>query len=218
MADALAARFELPESVAKATKQYRDGQVIDLWRRHVRFAREKAEHLGYVTSERRGDAWKLTEAGRRGLQYAQPAIVVEVLAGPNGAPRAARINLCVGLPTTHLLAQGDARKLNFISDGEIPLIITSIPYFDLKKYDHAPGQLGEIHSYESFLDAMEAVLRECQRVLIPGGASCAQRRRYSSQPRAAWRAPRPPVACPSPYSRDQNWVSYAHRHSLAEED
>lgn len=169
VAAALADRLNLPTAVTQATKRVGDGQVVDLWRRHVRFAREKAKAMGYVASERRGGTWHLTEAGNHGLQYAQPAIVVEILTGRDGVPVCARVDMCVGVPTTHLLAQGDARDLAFIGDGEIPLIITSCPYFDLKEYDHVNGQLGDAPSYTAFLDAMHDVLRECQRLLMPGG-------------------------------------------------
>lgn len=169
VASALAERFDLPESVTSATTVAGDGQVIDLWRRHVRYAKQKAKEMGYVTSDGRGADWKLTDVGFKGLRFAQPAVMVEVLRAPDGTPRAARINLCVGLPTTHLITQGDARHLGFIDDNAIPLCVTSVPYFDLKHYGNDPGQLAEITSYEAFVDAMEAVLREIQRVLIPGG-------------------------------------------------
>ena len=38
-------------------------------------------------------------------------------------------------PTTHKLVQGDARSLSFIADESIHLVITSPPYWTLKRYN-----------------------------------------------------------------------------------
>lgn len=71
--------------------------------------------------------------------------------------------------TTHRLIQGDARDLSFIGDESVHLIVTSPPYWSLKKYNDAPGQLGHIEDYEAFLSELEKVWRHCLRVLVPGG-------------------------------------------------
>lgn len=168
-ATALADRFGLEERVRNDERRTSNGQVVDLWRRHVRFAKQKAKEMGYVSSTSERGVWELTDAGRKGLSHATPALVVEVLTDLAGRPRAARIDLCVGVPTTHLIAHGDSRRLDWIADDEIPLVVTSCPYFDLKAYDDGPGQLAAIESYEAFLAAMDDVLRECLRVLMPGG-------------------------------------------------
>lgn len=76
-------------------------------------------------------------------------------------------------PSRHRLVLGDARNLSFLLDESVHLIVTSPPYFDLKQYAaEAEGQLGEIHDYEAFLDQLDAVWRECARVLVPGGRIC----------------------------------------------
>ena len=76
-------------------------------------------------------------------------------------------------PSRHRIVLGDARDLSFIADESIHLVVTSPPYFDLKQYAaDAPGQLGEIHDYERFLDELDKVWRECARVLVPGGRVC----------------------------------------------
>lgn len=71
--------------------------------------------------------------------------------------------------TTHRLIQGDARDLSFIGDESVHLVVTSPPYWNLKKYNDAPGQLGHIEDYEAFLSELEKVWRHCLRVLVPGG-------------------------------------------------
>jgi site-specific DNA-methyltransferase (adenine-specific) len=171
-ADALAERFAIAGPSRTRTVRTSDGQIVDLWRRHVRFSREKAKAMGYLTSDRRGGTWRLTDLGAQGLQRAQPAIVVEILTDRTGSAVGARINVVVGVPTTHALVRADARSLDFIADGEVPLIVTSCPYFDIKRYEHAPGQLAEAPSYDAFLEMLDDVWRECYRILTPGGRLC----------------------------------------------
>jgi len=72
-------------------------------------------------------------------------------------------------PTRHILHQGDARDLGWIPDNSIHLIITSPPYWTLKKYNDHPGQLGDVADYEAFHDELDKVWRNCYRVLVPGG-------------------------------------------------
>jgi site-specific DNA-methyltransferase (adenine-specific) len=77
------------------------------------------------------------------------------------------------LPSSHRVVLGDARDLSFLPDESIHLVVTSPPYFDLKKYAaETPNQLAEIHDYEEFLDQLDGVWRECERVLVPGGRIC----------------------------------------------
>jgi DNA modification methylase len=71
--------------------------------------------------------------------------------------------------TSHILRQGDARDLSFIPDGSVHLVLTSPPYWTLKKYNDHPDQLGHVADYEDFLAGLEKVWRECYRVLVAGG-------------------------------------------------
>ncbi|UCE74496.1 MAG: site-specific DNA-methyltransferase [Methanomassiliicoccales archaeon] len=71
--------------------------------------------------------------------------------------------------TTHRLIQGDARDLSFIPDESLHLIVTSPPYWKLKKYREHPDQLGHIEDYEAFLDELTKVWKHCYRILVPGG-------------------------------------------------
>ncbi len=71
--------------------------------------------------------------------------------------------------TMHKLVNGDARDLSFIEDESIHLVLTSPPYWNLKKYKDNPEQLGHIDQYEEFLSELEKVWKEVYRVLVPGG-------------------------------------------------
>lgn len=71
--------------------------------------------------------------------------------------------------TRHLVFEADARNMSFIGTESIHLVCTSPPYGSLKTYPDHPGQLGNIASYEKFLDEMDAVWAESMRILVPGG-------------------------------------------------
>src|SRR5882672_10210974 len=72
-------------------------------------------------------------------------------------------------PTSHKLIQGDARNLSFIGDESVHLVVTSPPYWTLKRYNDSEGQLGHVVDYEKFVLELEKVWREALRILVPGG-------------------------------------------------
>lgn len=74
--------------------------------------------------------------------------------------------------TTHCLRIGDARDLSRIDDRSVHLVVTSPPYWTLKKYRQIPDQMGFIEDYGNFLDELDKAWRECARILIPGGRIC----------------------------------------------
>src|SRR5205085_7423480 len=49
------------------------------------------------------------------------------------------------------------------------LVVTSPPYWTLKRYNTSKGQLGHVKDYEQFLEELNKVWGECFRVLVPGG-------------------------------------------------
>ena len=73
------------------------------------------------------------------------------------------------VPTVHRLVQGDARDLSFIPDASVHLVVTSPPYWTLKRYNDSEGQLGHVEDLETFLSELNRVWRETFRILVPGG-------------------------------------------------
>ncbi|MFW6132334.1 MAG: DNA-methyltransferase [Planctomycetota bacterium] len=89
------------------------------------------------------------------------------------------------LRTSHRVVQGDARNLSFLSDESVHLVVTSPPYWNLKRYEPHPEQLGHMADYEEFLASLQKVWQQCHRVLVPGGRLvcvvgdvCLSRRQY----------------------------------------
>ena len=87
--------------------------------------------------------------------------------------------------TYQRLINGDARDLSFLDDESIHLVVTSPPYWNLKRYNENPDQLGHINDYEVFLGELRKIWREVFRVLVPGGRLvcvvgdvCVSRRRF----------------------------------------
>lgn len=73
------------------------------------------------------------------------------------------------ISTEHRLVQGDARKLSFIENDAVHLVVTSPPYWTLKKYRDHKDQLGDVEDYERFLRELDRVWEHCYRILVPGG-------------------------------------------------
>ena len=71
--------------------------------------------------------------------------------------------------TNHRLINGDARDLSFLPPESVHLVVTSPPYWNLKRYNEHDDQLGHIDDYETFLDELDKVWRHAFRVLAPGG-------------------------------------------------
>jgi site-specific DNA-methyltransferase (adenine-specific) len=87
--------------------------------------------------------------------------------------------------TTHRLINADARELSFICDESVHLVITSPPYWNLKKYNDNPRQMGHIQDYEAFLSELNKVWEHVFRILVAGGRLvcvvgdvCVARRRF----------------------------------------
>lgn len=73
------------------------------------------------------------------------------------------------LPTQHDLYRGDARSVEFLPPESVHLVVTSPPYWTLKKYNASEGQMGDIADYDAFLDELDKVWAACFDALVPGG-------------------------------------------------
>ncbi|MBT6562909.1 MAG: site-specific DNA-methyltransferase, partial [Candidatus Scalindua sp.] len=71
--------------------------------------------------------------------------------------------------TDQKLIYGDSRNLSFLPDASVHLVVTSPPYWNLKRYNENSGQLGHIDDYETFLKELKKVWKGVFRVLVPGG-------------------------------------------------
>jgi len=87
--------------------------------------------------------------------------------------------------TWHRLINGDARELSYIPDDSVHLVLTSPPYWNLKRYNESAAQLGHIQDYDEFLLELRKVWEHAFRVLVPGGRLvcvvgdvCVARKRY----------------------------------------
>ena len=74
--------------------------------------------------------------------------------------------------TAHHLALGDARRMSEVADDSVALVVTSPPYWTLKKYPDHPDQLGDVLDFELFGKELARAWDECFRVLVPGGRLC----------------------------------------------
>lgn len=73
------------------------------------------------------------------------------------------------IPTSHFLIHGDARMMSAVEADSVHLVLTSPPYWTLKRYDEHAGQMGHIVEYEEFLDELAKVWNRCYESLVPGG-------------------------------------------------
>ena len=71
----------------------------------------------------------------------------------------------------HKIVLGDSRSLNLINDKSVQLIITSPPYWQLKDYG-TDNQIGFNDSYEEYINNLNLVWQECDRVLADGCRLC----------------------------------------------
>ena len=70
------------------------------------------------------------------------------------------------VPTAHHLLQGDSRDLSMLDDRSVHLIVTSPPYWTLKKYPEQNCQLGgvpELRNLSAAIGQSLATLFPCSR-------------------------------------------------------
>lgn len=102
----------------------------------------------------------------RGLEDVQTAI-----------PRIAKDDRLTGIirdrlasiPTSHRVCLQDVRRAELLEPNSVHLVLTSPPYWTLKRYRHTEGQLGHVEDYASFLRELDSVWRRCFEALVPGG-------------------------------------------------
>ena len=82
----------------------------------------------------------------------------------------AKIQRSVDLvPTRHTLFLGDARSGGELPAESVHLVVTSPPYWTLKKYRDGDAQMGHIEDYDEFLAELDRVWKRCLHALVPGG-------------------------------------------------
>lgn len=74
-----------------------------------------------------------------------------------------------GLETGHELVHGDARAASVLDPDSIHLVVTSPPYWTLKRYNEHEEQLGHVVDYDEFVAALDEVWTNCFHALVPGG-------------------------------------------------
>lgn len=75
------------------------------------------------------------------------------------------------MKTHHKIINGDSRQMTELTDRSVHLIITSPPYWQLKDYG-TENQIGFHDSYESYINNLNLVWKECYRVLHNGCRLC----------------------------------------------
>ncbi len=83
--------------------------------------------------------------------------------------RCAQLDAAVAkLQTRHSIFQADSRRVE-LAPGTVDLVVTSPPYWTLKRYNDHENQLGDVQNYDEFLDQLDEVWRCCYDALVPGG-------------------------------------------------
>ena len=71
--------------------------------------------------------------------------------------------------TQHDLYCTDSRIFKELKDNSIHMVLTSPPYWTLKRYVDDDGQLGHVDDYEAFLKELDIIWKKCFDALVPGG-------------------------------------------------
>ena len=71
----------------------------------------------------------------------------------------------------HSIIFGDSRNMSDVPDKSVQLIVTSPPYWQLKDYG-SENQIGFNDSYEDYINNLNLVWKECNRVLADGCRLC----------------------------------------------
>jgi len=75
------------------------------------------------------------------------------------------------MKTNHTVINGDSRHMAELLDKSVHLALTSPPYWQLKDYG-TNDQIGYNEDYESYINNLNLVWKECYRVLDNGCRLC----------------------------------------------
>ncbi|HOQ83745.1 DNA methyltransferase [Candidatus Syntrophosphaera thermopropionivorans] len=75
------------------------------------------------------------------------------------------------MKTSHKIIIGDSRRMKELNDESVHLIVTSPPYWQLKDYGNH-NQIGFNDTYEEYINNLNLVWHECNRVLHNGCRLC----------------------------------------------
>jgi DNA modification methylase len=100
-----------------------------------------------------------TDSSKAYLKIAKANLEAAEVEAPGGVPH-------------HALLHEDARKLHFLPENCIDLIVTSPPYWNKADYAHNSFNLGCLDKYNEFLRGMADAFREFHRVLHDGKRLC----------------------------------------------
>ncbi|MBP8178973.1 MAG: site-specific DNA-methyltransferase [Spirochaetes bacterium] len=75
------------------------------------------------------------------------------------------------MKTLHKIIIGDSRQIKDVPDESVHLIITSPPYWQLKDYGNGK-QIGFNDTYEEYINNLNLVWNQCQRILHKGCRLC----------------------------------------------
>jgi DNA modification methylase len=67
------------------------------------------------------------------------------------------------------LILGDARAASALDAESVHLVVTSPPYWTLKRYNEHEQQLGHVAGYDDFVQKLDEIWTNCYRALVPGG-------------------------------------------------
>ena len=81
--DELADRVGVDSDVCEETRTFRDGQSANLWKRHVRWARQTAVEEGLIADGKRG-IWELTDGGANMLRNVRHGVILTVFETEDG--------------------------------------------------------------------------------------------------------------------------------------
>ncbi|MBX2893521.1 MAG: thermonuclease family protein [Saprospiraceae bacterium] len=73
--------------------------------------------------------------------------------------------------TYHKIVRGDSRHMKEVRDESVHLVVTSPPYWQLKDYG-TDNQIGFHDDYETYINHLNLVWKECHRVLHKGCRLC----------------------------------------------